>query len=73
MSSFAGSGKSVALAALAEWGRASGRLVVYVPSASLFMDGGFFHKCGTGPADAAIYVCLIPQLSHLVDSCFRGS
>ena len=50
----------MALAALAEWGRASGYLVVYVPSASLFMDGGFFHKCGTGPADAAMLACVPP-------------
>jgi hypothetical protein len=42
-----GSGKSIMMAVLAEWGRTSGRVVVYVPSASLFMDGGMYHKCSS--------------------------
>jgi len=40
-----GSGKSVALAMLADWARASGWLTVYVPSASVFMNNGYYHKC----------------------------
>lgn len=42
--SCAGGGKSIMMAMLAEWGRTSGRVVVYVPSASIFMDGGMYHK-----------------------------
>eukprot|EP00208_Stichococcus_sp_RCC1054_P007658 CAMPEP_0206139160 /NCGR_PEP_ID=MMETSP1473-20131121/4879_1 /ASSEMBLY_ACC=CAM_ASM_001109 /TAXON_ID=1461547 /ORGANISM="Stichococcus sp, Strain RCC1054" /LENGTH=486 /DNA_ID=CAMNT_0053532819 /DNA_START=163 /DNA_END=1620 /DNA_ORIENTATION=- len=39
-----GSGKSVALASIAAWGREAGYIVVYVPSASIFMSGGFYLK-----------------------------
>ena len=37
-----GSGKSVALFSLALWARQNGWLVVYVPSAYAFIEGGFF-------------------------------
>ena len=42
--SCAGGGKSIMMAMLAEWGRTAGRVVVYVPSASIFTDGGMYHK-----------------------------
>ncbi|KIZ05799.1 hypothetical protein MNEG_2153 [Monoraphidium neglectum] len=40
----AGSGKSIALAALVERARARGELVVYVPDARALVSGGFFYK-----------------------------
>lgn len=37
-------GKSITLAVLAAWGRHTGRIVVYLPSASVLTAGGLYHK-----------------------------
>jgi hypothetical protein len=39
-------GKSITLAVLAAWGRHTGRIVVYLPSASVLTAGGLYHKWG---------------------------
>jgi small subunit ribosomal protein S29 len=39
-----GSGKSIALASLVGWARASGWLALYVPSADALMHGGFYYR-----------------------------
>lgn len=60
-----GCGKSVALAAAAEWARSAGWLVLYIPSATALTEGGYFIKRpGTAQYDTIISAQHILKTLH---------